>query len=140
MSWVNLEGFSTVHEILFETLPIPDIAFASKSKSLAFQGCVEHKCGVFILVIDTHEIKRVYLEEGVNITWSPDSNYLAWQGTRPAFDEPGMFMADIKSGEITYYEIGNLEINEFSATPMVVEWTFELLDPIFGLGACSMPC
>jgi hypothetical protein len=139
LGWVDLFDVSRVHFPTLDMQPGWEIAFAPDSQHLAFIGCVEQDCGIYILDTAATEIMHVYIEAGRKVTWSQDGNFLAWLGTQPSSGETGVFIADVNNGEVVYYDEYKLEGGETPGRVRKEELSINFSDQAFGLEACSLP-
>ena len=139
LGWVDLFDLSTVHLPTIEMQPGWEIVFAPNSQHLAFQGCVEQECGIYIMDTDATKIERVFLEMGRNITWSQDGNFLAWLGTPFLSDETGVYLGNVKNGEVVYYDEYILEDGEPPERSLIKKLGINFTGQTFGLEACPLP-
>lgn len=139
LGWIDLFNVSDIRFPTLDILPGWEIAFSPDSQNIAFQGCIEQECGIYILNVNTFEIEKISLGKGKYITWSRDGDYLAWIEAGSTPTESGVNLVNIKKDETLYFNDYSLEQDEFFNHEDFDQFGIEFEEQEFGLVTCSLP-
>ncbi|NUM47139.1 MAG: LysM peptidoglycan-binding domain-containing protein, partial [Anaerolineales bacterium] len=97
LHWFSVENISQVYE-LPDFVAVMSLAFSPTDNRLAFSGCSNDGCALWLLSPITGEIQKLYSQMNTNSApplWSPDGKYLAFLPTEANPVDAGATPANI---------------------------------------------
>lgn len=139
LGWFDLFNIENIHYSLKEIRPGWEIKFSPDSQKIAYEGCSEQDCGVFLLNTNTLEIDQIFTGIVDRLSWDLNGEYLAWIGLEAGTFETDVYILNLDNGELIIHNDYLLEQDEIHDHPLLNEYGIKFEEQRFGLEACSLP-
>lgn len=139
LGWFDLFDIENIHYSPKEIKPGWGIKFSPDGQKIAFEGCVEQDCGVFLLNIDTLGIEQIFTGIVDRLSWSQNGEYLAWIGVEAGTFETDIYIENLDTGELIIDNEYLPEQEKIPDHPLLNEYGIKFDEQRFGLEACSLP-